>query len=72
MLPLKSAPSQGRAAADPVGAVVGPAPRRFVRVMAGLIAASTLALFCWAGPAEAFTLPVTGPSNAPEWCSTTR
>ncbi len=33
--------------------------------MAGLIAASALALVCWAGPAEAFTLPVTGPSNAP-------
>jgi pimeloyl-ACP methyl ester carboxylesterase len=65
MSPLKSAPSRGRATADPVGPVVRPVPRRFVRVVAGLIAASTLALVCWAGPAEAFTLPVTGPSTAP-------
>ena len=62
---LKSAPFRGRAAADPIGGVVGPASGRFVRVVAGLIAASTLALVCWAVPAEAFTLPVTGPSNAP-------
>jgi pimeloyl-ACP methyl ester carboxylesterase len=33
--------------------------------VAGLIAAFALALVCWAGPAEAFTLRVTGPSNAP-------
>jgi pimeloyl-ACP methyl ester carboxylesterase len=65
MSPLKSAPCRGRAAAPPIGVGGGWAPRRFVRAVAGLIAASTLALLCWAGPAGAFTLPVTGPSNAP-------
>jgi pimeloyl-ACP methyl ester carboxylesterase len=65
MPPLKSVPCRGRAAANPTGARVGPTPRRSVRVVAGLIAAFALALVCWAGPAEAFTLPVTGPSNAP-------
>ena len=65
MPPLKSVPCRGRAAARPAGARVGPIRRRSVRVVAGLIAASALALVCWAGPADAFALPVTGPSNAP-------
>ena len=65
MPPLMSVPCRGRAAARPTRAGVGPARRRSVRVVAGLIAASALALVCGAGPAEAFTLPVTGPSNAP-------
>ncbi len=65
MPPLKSVPCRGRAAADPIGAGVGSTLRRFAPGVAGLIAASALALVCWAGPAGAFTLPVTGPSNTP-------
>ena len=64
MPPLKSVPCQAsRWRSDRAG--VGSTVRRFVRDVAGLIAASTLALVCWACPAGAFTLPVTGPSNSP-------
>ena len=65
MTPLESVPCRGRAAAHLVGRVLGRTARRFVQVAAGLIAASTLALVCWACPAGAFTLPVTGSSDAP-------
>src|ERR1700760_1623265 len=66
MPPLESVSCRGQAAVDGIGDGVGFTLRRFVRGVAGLIAASTLASLCWAYPAGAFTLPVTGPSNAPQ------
>ena len=65
MPPLELVPCRVQAAADGIGDGVGSTVRRFVRGVAGLIAASTLASLCWVCAAGAFTVPVTGPSNAP-------